>query len=152
MREHKYKIWDKVFNRFTDNFWLSQDGELGVFRDNRLLSPREGFEIVFYTGLKDRNGVEIYEGDIVHKEAHETWSVEYDEQHASFCVYNQLNSNRQIEAHTSNYEIYNIKGGGIAGAVEICEGKGFVCEVIGNIYENPELLTKDSTKEGKDAL
>ena len=86
----------------------------------------ENAELMQYTGLKDKNGVEIYEGDIVRFEAIE-WTgnngdrveyqgvVEYSEEHIAFSY--KLPTG--LEAIP--YESTNI-------------------EVIGNIYENPELL------------
>lgn len=77
----------------------------------------EHLQYMQYTGLKDKNGEKIYEGDILkfeHKEgyANELQVVTMDE----WCW------------GTDEYAFY-----------EIVERK-YVFEVIGNIYENPELL------------
>lgn len=60
-----------------------------------------------YTGLKDKNGKEIYEGDMLQHPNHKTTIVTWDETECG----------------------WNIVGYGI-----------HLCEVIGNIHDNPELI------------
>ena len=72
-----------------------------------------------YTGLKDKNGKEIYEGDIVKSSIHDKlWVVEYrtDTEYVGF-VLKEIGED-YISTFTSWRDV----------------------EVIGNIYENPELL------------
>lgn len=133
---YKFKIWDKTEKKFlpldskTENTdsWISIDntGVYLVERDNArdvafFTDITEDVIIVQCTGLKDKNGNLIYEGDIVKGTCGVYWGlmvVEYLENRASF-IYRRLNG---------KYHPLPILGE--------CNFK----ELIGNIYENPELL------------
>jgi uncharacterized phage protein (TIGR01671 family) len=77
----------------------------------------ERFEIMQFTGLKDKNGKEIYEGDILRAERWAfVWIVQWDEKKARFnCIINKERKHNDFIPTT-------------------------VVEIIGNIFENPELL------------
>lgn len=118
-RPIKFRAWDKVTNRISylksrDFAWLGESA----------LNTPERYAVMQFTGLIDKNGKEIYEGDVVRcaskkKCAHEVvWLQE-------------------VPSST-------ILGGGMPGFYlkGLNEGYAFLGyeEVIGNIYENPELL------------
>ena len=128
MRKIKFRAWDKVNNRMCKvlNIAPSDDGTCsvqGVAVIGLGVSITTGidFELMQYTGLKDKNGKEIYEGDIVKANINNVVSigkVVYIDDWAMF----------QTEFTIGNIGRYN------------CYEAD---EVIGNIYETPELLDKD---------
>ena len=77
-----------------------------------------------YTGLKDRHGQEIYEGDILRDDEMGLNVVRWED--GSFWLEMFYEGNQSLMEHLSDYNE--------------------VCEIIGNIYENPELLKGDENE------
>jgi len=121
MREIKFRAWDK-----QNKLWYGRLGKPFTLQDAMgadWSTPVNQLEFMQYTGLKDKSGVEIYEGDIL--------------------------------ANAYHYPVnHNVKYGDIFGAVQWLNcafwvgskedrplmGDGKEYEVVGNIYENLELL------------
>lgn len=134
MREIKFRAWDgkRMLNnvgfhphiiqalwRDKDNGYNENDG--GAY----IISPEfTQYHLMQFTGLRDKNGREVYEGDIIQWRGHEVRAGK------------QI---RPLRIHRVVWEIYDL---GIT--ANICNpAAGLDCEVIGNIYENPELLEEN---------
>ena len=119
MRQIKFRCFDHEAEE------MISPEELLTIHNNRKLNESlvsdEVFSFMQYTGLKDRNGVEVCEGDVVKYLTH-TAHVFWSPQDFGFVHYNEVI-------------------GGYAGLSFFTGYKDF--EVIGNIHQNPELLEGD---------
>ena len=138
MREIKFRAWDKVHECYlydvqyaydTLSGWVKyEDGEnadydedcFGGFLDN------EQYIVEQYTGLQDKNGRKIYEGDIVSYTAwHNGKRVGDITGPVVYCG----------DLGMASFDIQLDRGGEIDRAVLPARGT----EILGNIWENPEL-------------
>lgn len=129
----RFRVWDleRREMRHGPNFLIDSVGSLYWqfgFDEAKCLS-RQDYEVVFGTGLQDKNGKEIYEGDIVYAEANDTTSV------IKYGKHRCINSGYDDDFH---FGFYTDHGDG--GADETLYPDGTLYEVVGNIYENPELI------------
>lgn len=136
MRDLKFRAWDKE-NKIFQPVCVDTNGNACIF-------GYAGLEIKFdniqqYTGLKDKNGKEIYEGDIIrrtYKASHylniieeydyiETIEVKWDDDNLSYNIPNNVFS------FFSSPATHSLNPNGLP-----------MFEIIGNIFENPELINK----------
>lgn len=144
MREIKFKAYAKAYNKIVnvDRLGLNSDGtaqeiivterELGEYDSDEWTDLQAGeFELLQYAGLKDKNGKEIYEGDILELRANP-----FNKKRDLFqVVFKDGGFRDEWNNYIGQYlppDIRNRQGG----RVRLNEA----CEVVGNIYENPELL------------
>ncbi|OAJ75223.1 hypothetical protein AYJ08_00295 [Brevibacillus sp. SKDU10] len=120
MREIKFRAWDKEDKYMLDWEMIKLDVEYSI---NQLLEM-DRFEMMQFTGLCDKNGKEIYEGDIVQID-------NTDEVNMWFRGKKAL-----VECKPGRFRILIESGE----ANMMKEDMSNVIEVIGNIYENPDLL------------
>lgn len=126
MREIEFRAWNKK-EKFMDSAWLI-DWEHGkVCHSKQNQSELEDCTLLQYTGLKDKNGVGIYEKDIV--------------------IYQFMSGNESgtIVYKNGGFKVksdYFFSGDGTRmGGNEYYEIDRFTClEVVGNIYQNLELI------------
>ena len=81
-------------------------------------------EIMQYTGCRDKNGIEIYEGDVIKDKYDKIWLVQYYV--GAFVITNKIPDS---DGQESTYSYFNN-----------VSNHHFYFEVIGNMWNNPELL------------
>lgn len=111
MREFKFRAWHKGAKQMLQNRDQGYQGE--VFKWAHEGQP---VEIMQFTGLHDKNGKDIYEGDILQDDCESLCSVVWENSSAQFLVEFEDETQEIDSPHTW-------------------------AEIVGNIYENLELLT-----------
>lgn len=136
MREIKFRAWEKnlkeiipVHNINFENKIINTESAWRFFDE---------VELMQYTSLKDKNGKEIFEGNIVELVMPDTPYVIQGNGYSDVDIEKGF---KIIGAVTFLYSCWFIdEGEGKGGPLDFDENQQL--EIIGNIYENPELLEK----------
>lgn len=128
----KFRAWDKNNNRYINfddergylileihdtSLWFAENGETNGYNTENIILEQS-------TGLKDKNGKEIFEGDIVkayyeYDDAFELGQVYIEEEQLGFVI------GREFDWNISGKDVFQS------------------CEIIGNIHEDKHLLEGD---------
>ncbi len=137
MRPIKFRAWHEDNKIMSESFTFE---DMAAGRTRR--ANFNGSVIMQFTGLLDKNGKEIYEGDIVKGR---------EGTHLGEVIYGQYKKPRWHKHDSESWHIgFHVVGKGHCFSLEDLEWyidpenlspiRGKYLEIIGNIYENPELL------------
>ncbi|GAB3997663.1 hypothetical protein GCM10028807_43270 [Spirosoma daeguense] len=139
MRQLKFRAWTR-FNTiyrmdYLSGFFLygEEEGQIHLFMPNNggdFVVPQKNVVLMQFTGLVDSDGRDIYEGDIISIDDKTTYKVFWDDQNCYWAILSRQGD----------------ENGPYGGA--LIQNTGFSKSrrriIIGNIYQNPELLTEET--------
>lgn len=125
----KYRAYDggSLNRMYQPDEVLVGDGNIWIIDEDSVVGEwivNNDLELMQSTGLVDKNGKEIFEGDILAFETNDeviNVNVFWDEEHALFMFESKKYNEQEPLA-------------------ELVENNTYPFEIIGNVYENPELL------------
>lgn len=146
MRELKFRLWLPSLQKLSyDSFMISPLGKVYVISNGDFMSGKrhlwdldniietKDYVLQQFTGAKDLNGNEIYEGDILSSEVNEKpcnyivkWADEYKD-YVGFGLNPVMKNPPRITYFIHDFKMWMVEG----------------FKIIGNINQNPELCTQD---------
>lgn len=146
MRAIEFRAWDKLNEQMgplRQIAFHTKEAYYGIERHGNIDHTHQpvsfiNIDVMQFTGLKDKNGVKIFEGDIVSNEVYKKIPIshigvlKWFPRAGSFCI--DYNESCKI------FSIYNYKEGHEDETTDLLFLENENLEVIGNIHENPELI------------
>ena len=126
----KFRVWNEKTESFIDYGDLMLDLKNGKVYSGDVGIPEYTIDVtnqvilMQYTGCRDKNGIEIYEGDVIKDKYDKIWLVQWYV--GAFVITNKIPDS---DGQESTYSYFNN-----------LSNHHFYFEVIGNMWENPELL------------
>ena len=126
----KFRVWNEKTESFIDYGDLMLDLKNGKVYSGDVGIPEYTIDVtnqvilMQYTGCRDKNGIEIYEGDVIKDKYDKIWLVQWYV--GAFVITNKIPDS---DGQDSTYSYFNN-----------LSNHHFYFEVIGNMWENPELL------------
>lgn len=119
----KFRAWDTFHNKWINHFYITENGLIyDMGRQHRNLIgavpiEKSGLIVMQSTGVKDKEGTEVFECDVVEDEGCRRYVVKKNREFSAFFLYPCDNSEEFMAFYP-----------------------GIILRVIGNVYANPYLL------------
>lgn len=141
-RQIKFRVWDIGEKKYQDCYGIGVDGEfahVAIGDQYYLINDEDGIQFVLeeFTGLLDKNGNEIFDGDIVEiceDKGYYGSNIGQIQYHLGCFLIFPPNHEQDLMTFYMSIGSYE--------KILLTNRKSEKINVIGNIHENPELLTK----------